>query len=272
MKDSFKDKVIIITGASSGIGEELALQLAMEGAKLVLASRSEDLLKSVAEACEKLGGKALVVVTDVSVKEQCKNLIDKTVEFFGQIDVLVNNAGYTMWTKFEDIKNISAFEQLFKVKVFGSMYCTHFALPFLKKTKGRIIGVSSLTGKIATPTRTVYSSSNYAMAGFFDALRAEVCEHGISVTMVYPDFVATKIRERALDSKGNAIGESHISESNIMSVEKCVSMIIETTRKRKREVVMTYSGIAGIWLKMILPDMIDSIARKKVGFDKINEK
>lgn len=260
----FKDKVVIITGASSGIGRELAYQFAEQGALLSLAARDQKRLKAVAGECEAHGGRAITIVTDVSEQAQCDQLIQKTAENYDRIDILVNNAGITMWANFEEVSDISFYEQIMRVNYFGSVYCTYHALPFLKKTKGQIIGISSLAGKNGIPKRSGYAASKHAMGGFFDTLRVEVAEYGISVTMIYPDFVATETRERALGADGKPIGKSPVREHEVMSAEKCAKLIIEAAAARKRELVMTWRGKVGLWVKLIAPGLVDRIAKKAI--------
>lgn len=260
-----KDKVVIITGASTGIGKELALQLSHKGALLSLAARDEAKLKEVAEQCDKKNGKVIVVKTDVTSKEECKNLIERTIAEYGRIDVLINNAGITMWARFDEIEDLSLLEKIMQVNYFGSVYCTHFALPYLKESKGRLIGISSLTGKTGVPTRTGYSASKHAMAGFFDSLRIELMESGVTVTMIYPGFVATEVRERALGADGKPLGKSHIEEKNAMSAEECARQIIKTIAKRKRELVMTTKAKIGLWMKMINPGLVDKTSLKMIS-------
>jgi short-subunit dehydrogenase len=262
--ETFNDNVVIITGASSGIGKELALQLARQGAKLALAARHLDALEPVVKACAERGGEAMAVLTDVADKVQCKRLIDKTIERYGRIDTLVNNAGLSMWARFEEITDLSLFEKIMQVNYFGSLYCTWYALPYLKKTRGRLVGVSSLTGKTGVPTRTGYAASKHAMAGFFDSLRVELKQSGVSVTMIYPGFVATAVRERAFGSDGKALGKSHLEEANVMTVEECVQQIIPVISRRKRELVMTTRGKVGMWLKLIAPALVDKIALRSI--------
>ena len=261
---SFKNNVIIITGASAGIGKELALQLAKQKAKLVLASRDSVKLRSLAKECNGLGAKAIVVKTDVADKLQCKRLINNTVKEFRRIDTLINNAGLSMWARFDEIKNPDILKQIMDINYMGSVYTTFYALPYLKKSKGRIVGVSSLTGKTGVPTRTGYAASKHAMAGFFDSLRIELMNTGVSVTMIYPGFVATEVRERALGRDGKPLKQSHINESEIMTVEECAAQIIETALKRKRELVLTSRAKVGLFLKLISPKIVDNIARKSI--------
>ena len=261
----FKDKVVIITGASSGIGKELALQLAKRGAILSLAARDLSRLEKIAEECRALGTKAIAIQTDVTDKEQCRKLIEQTVSECGRIDTLINNAGITMWAIFEEIQNIEMFETIMKINYFGSVYCTYYAFPYLKKTEGRLVGISSITGKTGVPTRTGYSASKHAMAGFFDSLRIELMNTGVTVTMIYPGFVVSEVRERALGLNGKPVGKSHLDESKIMSTEECVRQIVNAVSKRKREVVMTSKAKIGMWLKLIAPTLVDKIALKGVA-------
>jgi short-subunit dehydrogenase len=260
----FKDKVVVITGASSGIGRELAYQLADQGAWLSLAARNEERLTAVAKECEARGGKAIAIVTDVSDRAQCGQLIQQTVDHYDRIDMLVNNAGITMWANFEDVRDISFYEQIMRVNYLGSVYCTYYALPFLKKTKGQIIGISSLAGKNGLPKRSGYVASKHAMVGFFDSLRIELEEHGISVTMIYPDFVATESHKKAFGVDGNPIGKSPLREREVMSAERCAQLIIQAAATRKRELIMTWRGKVGLWVKLIAPGVVDRVAKKAI--------
>lgn len=260
----YKDSVCVITGASSGIGRELGMLLAAEGAKLVLAARNEERLKTIAEACRKLGGEAHVVPTDVADKVACRQLIEETVETYGGIDMLVNNAGISMWARLDEVEDLDYLEKIMRVNFFGSMYCTYYALPHLKKSRGRIVAISSLTGKTGVPTRTVYAASKHAMAGFFDSLRIELMDNEVSVTTIYPGFVSTEVRQRALGADGEPLGDDPVEAGNAMSAEECAQLIKEAAAERKREVVMTLKAKAGLWLKLIAPGMVDQIAKKTI--------
>ncbi len=261
----FQDQVVAVTGASSGIGKELALRMAGEGAWLSLGARNGEKLEEAANACLQKGGKALRVVLDVADKESCRNFIEETVKAYGKIDVLINNAGISMWAYFEEFTDLKPFEDIMQVNYFGSLYCTFYALPYLKKTKGRIVGISSLTGKTGVPTRSGYAASKHAMAGFFDTLRIELKNTGVSVTMIYPGFVSTEVRKRAFGADGKSLKESPLDETATMTVEKCVDLIIPAIAKRKREVVMTTKARIGLWLKLIAPGLVDNIALKAVS-------
>lgn len=261
---SFAENVVIITGASAGIGRALALELADQGAWLVLAARNVERLEQVAAQCRHRGGKALVVPTDVTVQSQCEMLIARTVDEYGRIDTLINNAGITMWAEFDKLQDLEPFERIMRVNYFGSVYCTFYALPYLKKSRGRIVGISSLTGKTGVPTRSGYAASKHAMVGFFDSLRVELADTGVSVTMVYPGFVATEVRERALGPDGKPLGKSPVQEAKVMCAEDCARLIVAAMAKRRRELVMTLRGKVGQWLKLISPGLVDRIAREAI--------
>ena len=263
-KSHFLKKAVIITGASAGIGRELSLMLAEQGAWLALAARNAEKLEEVAAQCRQRGGKAVVVPTDVTEQSRCRNLIERTVVEYSRIDVLINNAGITMWARFNEITDLSLIEQIMRVNYFGSAYCTHYALPFLKETQGRIVGISSLTGKTGVPTRSGYAASKHAMAGFFDTLRIELAGYGVSVTMIYPGFVATEVRQRAFAKNGEPLRISPVREDEVMTVETCARLIVQAAVQRKREVVMTLRGKLGMWLKLIAPGLVDRIVRKAI--------
>jgi NADP-dependent 3-hydroxy acid dehydrogenase YdfG len=190
----FRDLSVILTGASAGIGRAMSLQLAAQGARLTLAARDAGRLEAVARECRTLGARAIPVVTDVADEDACRRLVDAAIEEFGAVDVLVNNAGLSMWARFAEVTDLAPFEQMMRVNYLGSVYCTHAALPHLLRTRGRIVAVSSLTGRTGVPTRSGYAATKHAMAGFFDSLRIELEGSGVSVTVVYPGFVSRTAR------------------------------------------------------------------------------
>lgn len=262
----FREKAVVITGASFGIGQELALQLADGGAWLALAARSAERLEEIAKQCVQRGGRAMVIPTDVADKAQCQNLIARAVEAYGRIDVLVNNAGFGIAGKFETMRDLAQFEKVIQVNFMGSVYCTHYALPHLKETRGRLVGISSLLGKIAPATADGYGASKHAMAGFFDSLRMELSGSGVSVTMIYPGWVQTGITSRALMPDGKPRGEVSALEKNGMPVETCVRRIVQAVAKRKRELIMTREGKVALWLKLIAPGLVDQLSRKSTEY------
>jgi short-subunit dehydrogenase len=258
-------KIVVITGASDGIGAEMARQLAKaHGTKvaLVLAARDEARLTQVASQCTAFGAQTLVLPTDVSLEPACRALIATTVARYGQIDALINNAGMSAQALFEEVKadDLAWYEQLMRVNLWGSVWCTHAALPYLKQSRGSIVAVSSLAGLIGIPGRTAYSATKFAMTGFFEALRAELKTAGVSVTTAYPGVVATQIRYHGLNAAGQAAGASGLKEDDAMSVEECARLILQGMNQRQREVVMTTKGKLGRWLKLIAPARVEAMA------------
>lgn len=264
-RESFRDHAVVLTGASRGIGREMALQLADQGARLALAARDATALEEVAAECGRRGARAVAVATDVGEEAQCAALVARTVEAYGRVDALINNAGISMWARFDELRDLSVCERIMRVNYLGSVYCTWHALPHLKAARGRIVGVSSLTGKTGVPTRSAYAASKHAMAGFFDTLRIELAGSGVTVTMVYPDFVATETRQRAFGPDGKPLGVSPVREAELMTAETCARRILRAAGRRRRELVMTRRGKAGMWLKLLAPGLVDSIARRAIA-------
>ncbi|MDP3821833.1 MAG: SDR family oxidoreductase [Burkholderiales bacterium] len=258
-------KIFVITGASDGIGAELARQIAAaHGAQagIVLAARNREKLDAVAAQCRDSGAQTLVTVTNVAEEAQCRALIDHAVAQFGRIDALINNAGVSAQALFSEVKaeDLHWYEKLMKVNLWGAVWCTHAALPHLKAGKGSIVAVSSLAGLVGVPGRTAYSASKFAMTGFFEALRAELKGAGVSVTTAFPGVVATRIRHRGYDAKGEPAGVSGLKEDDAMSVEECAKLIIDGMNSRKREVVMTAKGRLGRFAKLLAPGMVEDMA------------
>ncbi|MEJ2485638.1 MAG: SDR family oxidoreductase [Anaerolineales bacterium] len=260
----FSGKAVVITGASIGIGRELAFQMAAQGARLALAARNQEQLEAVAAGCRDHGGTAVAIPTDVADWGQAENLIQKTVEEFGRIDILINNAGISMWSLFDQVEELKVFEQIMQTNYMGSVYCTHFALPYLKSSKGQLVAISSLAGKTGVPARSGYAASKHALVGFFDTLRIELAKDGVDVTLVYPGFVLTETRLRALTGDGSELGYEPVQEKGAMTAEECAAQILPAIAKRKRELVMTPRGKIGQWLKLIAPALVDRIAKNAI--------
>ena len=257
----YRDKTVVITGASDGIGAALALQLAAQRAKLVLAARNAERLEAVAAGCRERGAAAHAVVTDVTDDEACARLMAATVDAHGGIDVLVANAGMSMHARFSAITDFSTFERLWRINCLGTVQCVRHAYPHLKTRRGQIVGVSSLAGKTGVPERTTYCASKFAQAGFLDALRIEAEDDGIAVTVVFPGVVATETRRRGFNAHGQPAGVSGLDEGNAMPVDECARQILEAMTERRRELVMTGKARVGLWLKMLAPRVVDRMAR-----------
>lgn len=255
----------VITGASEGIGAELARQLAhthQSQAQLVLAARTAANLASVAQACREAQAQVLVVPTDVSDPAQCRALIEQAVQQFGGIDTLINNAGVSAHALFSDVRSedLHWYESVMRTNFWGSVWCTHAALPHLQARRGRIVAVSSLAGLLGVPGRTAYSASKFAMNGFFEALRAELKPQGVSVTLAYPGVVDTRIRYHGYNARGEAAGRSGLKEDGAMPVAECARLILAGMQHRQREVVMTTRGKLGRWLKLLAPGVVERMA------------
>ena len=263
----FHENAVIITGASSGIGRQLALQLADQGARLALAARNAPSLQTIAEECQRRGGRAIAIPTDVTDQKQCQNLIENTLAAYGRIDTLINNAGVSMRASLEQVEDLSVFEQIIRVNYLGSVYCTYFALPYLKKTRGRIGVLGSLTSKTGVPSRSGYAASKHALEGFFDSLRIELAGSGVTVTIAYPDYVATDARQRALGADGKPIGSSPLDEEKVMSAETCAARIIQALARRQRADNQTLRARLIPWAKLIAPGLMDKLAQKAVHTD-----
>lgn len=262
MKKTFQENVTIITGASFGIGRELALQLADQGAWLALAARNAEKLAEVSTQCIQRGGRVIALPTDVADQSSCQSLVESTVKEYGRIDTLINNAGIGMAARFSDLKDLTIFEKVIQVNFLGSVYCTFYALPYLKNSKGRVVGVCSQRGLFSSATADGYGPSKHAMVGFFNSLRIELTGSGVSVTMVYPGWVCTGISSRAIKADGGLTGEISIHEKGAMPVETCARIIIDAVAKRKREIIMTLLGKLGVWITLLAPEFADQICRK----------
>jgi short-subunit dehydrogenase len=262
--DEFDGKVIVITGASEGIGRALALALAPRKPRLVLSARNAERLETLAEECRAAGAEALPVAADVTVETQCRELIQRAVSAFGGIDALVVNAGATMWCRLECMEDLGVLEKVMAVNYFGAAYCTAAALPWLKRSRGRIVAVASVAGLTGVPERTGYSASKHAMIGFFESLRIELDGSGVSVTVIAPDFVVSEIHRRALGADGTPLGETPMQEGRIMTAKRCAELIVDAMEKRKRLLITSRRGRLGRWLKLFAPRLIDRIAKKAI--------
>lgn len=275
-QDFFKDKVVIITGASSGIGMAAARLLASYGARLSLAARSLDKLKTLAEELTDVRSRILCVRTDVSVMEDCRRLIDETVSHFGCIDILINNAGISMRASFLDV-DISVIKRLMDVNFWGTVYCTKFALPWLLKSKGSVVGVISIAGYAGLPGRTGYSTSKFAVRGFLDTLRIEHLQDGLHVMVFSPGYTASNIRNAALLADGSQQGSTPKDESKLMTAEEVAHKLAFGIVKRKREMILTVIGILDVFLYKRFPKLMDwvqlkYIQRQEKTIDPINNK
>jgi short-subunit dehydrogenase len=261
---AYEGKVAVVTGASQGIGRALALELASQRSRLVLAARDAEALGRVALECEARGAEALAVPTDVADEAACRALIAAGVARFGGLDVLVNNAGIGMLARFEEVTDLSLYERLMRVNYLGSVYPTWHALPHLRRSRGQVVAISSLAGLNGVPGRTAYAATKHAQVGFFDSLRIELRGSGVSVTVIAPYFVRSEIRRRSPGPDGRTVEASPVHEDEVMTAEECARLIVRAMAKRKRLLVMTLTGRLGRFLKLVAPGLVDRLAAAAV--------
>lgn len=260
----FKDKVVIITGASSGIGLASARLFGSFGSKVVMAARSIGKLQELAPSVNHDPSKVLCVKTDVSKEEDCRNLIEETVKIFGKIDILVNNAGLSMRAMFKDL-DLSVIKSLMDVNFWGTVYCTKFALPYLLETKGSVVGVISIAGYSALPARTGYSASKYAIRGFLDTVRIEHLKDGLHVMVFAPGYTSSNVRNAALVADGSAQGETPLDEGKLMSAEKCAEYLAKGLYKRKNKMILTALGKVTVLAHNLFPNLTDKLTYKYIA-------
>jgi short-subunit dehydrogenase len=259
-----KGRRIILTGASEGIGRALALELAARGARLALAARDRDRLESLAQECRARGGEALAVPTDVTNSQDLEWLVSETLKSFGGIDAVVHNAGITMWSRFDALKDLEIFARVMEVNYYAPVRLTALTLPHLRESRGLIVAIASLAGLTGVPERSAYAGSKHAMIGFFDSLRIELQGSGVDVSVIAPDFVVSEIHKRAIGPDGEPLGTSPMQQSKIMTAEQCARQIVRAMEKRQRQLLMSARGKLGMWLKLLAPGLIDRIAARAI--------
>lgn len=255
--EDMKDKVVVITGASSGIGKALAFEFSTQGSKVVLAARNYHELKTIESDIILQGGVAIAIQCDVSKEQDCRNLVQKTMESFGRMDVLINNAGISMRALFQDVE-LDVLRKLMDVNFWGTVYCTKFALPFLLHNHGTVVGVISIAGHIGMPARSGYSASKFAMHGFLKTLRVENLKTGLHVLIVSPGFTASNIRKTALTASGQMQGETPRDESKMMSAGTVARKIYRAVVHRRRSLILTLvEGKLTVFFSKWLPGLVE---------------
>lgn len=260
-------KTVWITGASSGIGEALALQYAKDHARLVLSARREDELQRVAERCHDAGlakDDVLVLPLDVTDWAALPGKVQAVLDTFGQIDLLVNNAGVSQRSLCKDT-DMAVYQKLMDVDVMGQIALTKAVLPhMLERGAGHLAITSSVAGKVGVPMRTGYCAAKHAVMGFFDALRAEVEGQGISVSTITPGFIRTDISRNALAGDGSAYGREDEDIAGGMNVDECAEVVFKGLTAKKREIpVGKGKEMAALWLKRIAPEALFRMTRAR---------
>ncbi len=234
---SLTTKVALVTGGSSGIGQATALRLASSGMRVAVAARNAEALADVVRSIKALGVEAIAIQTDVNEAPQCARAVQTTVDRFGQLDVLVNSAGLSMRAYFEG-SDLAAMERVMRVNFFGTMYATYYAIPHIRKTRGSLIAVSSLTGLRGIPSYAIYSASKFAIQGLYDALRLELGRFGVHVGVISPGFVDTPLRDRVIGPDGEPWKEPPPPPFRIWPVEKCVDHIMRVIGRRRSKALL----------------------------------
>lgn len=257
--------VVVITGASEGIGRALALRLAPERPKLVLAARDAARLETLAAEARALGADCLVVPGDLGERAACAALVAAAVARFGRIDVLVANAGVTMWARFDALEDLSIVERTMRINYFSVAWLTHAAVPALKASRGRLAVVASLAGLGGIPERTAYAASKHAVVGFMESLRIELRDTGVSVTIVAPDYVITKAHERAAGADGRPLGASPLRQDKVMTAERCADLLAGAVLARRRLLITSLRGRLARFVRPFAPGLVDRIAARAIA-------
>lgn len=261
------NKVVIITGASSGIGKALAFTFGKAGAKIVITGRDEAKLKNAETELNIAGIETLSIVSDVSIEKDNELVVKQTLLKFGKIDILINNAGITMRALFNDA-DTDVLKKVMDINFYGTVYATKYALPEIIKNKGSIIGISSIAGYRGLPGRTGYSASKFAMQGFLEALRTELLKKDVHILVACPGFTTSNIRNNALNAKGSIQGESPRDEDKMMSAEEVAEHIFKATIKRKRDLILTTQGKLTVFMNKFFPSFMDKMVFNHLAKEK----
>jgi short-subunit dehydrogenase len=253
-----KDKVVIITGGSSGIGKALAETFGKNGAKILITGRDQDALKNTVKQLKAAGISIHSFAADVSNEDDNRKMAEEAIKHFGKIDILINNAGISMRALFEEV-DLNVVKKVMDINFYGVLYATKYCLPQIKKNNGSIIGISSIAGFRGLPGRTGYSASKFALNGFLEVLRTELLKTGVHVLTACPGFTASNIRVRSLTKDGTSQNESPRDEKKMMSAEECAEHIYKATIKRKRTLILTTQGKLAVWLNKWWPSLADKM-------------
>ena len=262
-----ENKVVVITGASSGIGKACAMTFAKAGASIVIAGRDAEKLKKAETDLKKVTSDVLYITCDVGNESDSKRLIEETIKRFGKIDILINNAGISMRALFEET-DLSVLRKLMDTNFWGTVYCTKYSLPHLLKSKGSVLGISSIAGKKGLPGRSGYSASKFAMEGFLETLRIENLKKNLHVLVVFPGFTASNIRNAALMKDGNMQGESPRDENKMMSADEVANRILNAIKKRKRDLILTSGGKFTVFMNRLFPSLMDKVVYNHMSKEK----
>lgn len=262
-----KDKVVIVTGATSGIGESCAMVFGMQGAKIAITGRSQLKLDNSLVKLQQQGIACIGILADAGSETDNQKMAEQVVSRYGKIDILINNAGISMRALFQDL-DLEVFRKVMDTNFWGAVYATKYCLNEIIKNQGSVIAVSSVNGFRGTPARTAYSASKYAMNGFFEALRTEVMKKGVHVLVACPGFTASNIRRNALLADGSVQSASPREESRMMTSDEVAKELLIATRKRRRDLVLTREGKLASFLNKWVPGMMDTVVYNHMAREK----
>lgn len=255
----FRDKVVVVTGGTEGIGKALVEELLNSGAKVATCARDHDKLYRLQSSFP--SSPLHTMVADVSNENDCRRFIETTIKFYGGIDILINNAGISMRALLKDVST-EVLRKVMDINFFGAVYCTKYAINSIIERKGTIVGVSSIAGYRGLPGRSGYSASKYALQGWLEAIRTELMNDGVHVMWVCPGFTASNIRNAALNKNAESQGESPMEEDKMMTAKECASHILNAIRKKKRTLVLTFTGKQTIFLNKFFPKLADKLTHR----------
>ncbi len=253
-----KDKVVIITGGSSGIGKAMAYEFGRKGSKILITGRNQDELAVTVKALQDKGIVIHSFRADVSIAADNKMMVEEAIKVYGRIDILINNAGISMRAIFRDV-DTEVIKKVMDINFYGALYATKYCLPEIIKNRGSVVGISSIAGFRGLPGRTGYSASKFALNGFLESLRTELLHTGVHVLTACPGFTASNIRKRSLKEDGSPQGESPREEEKMMTAEECALHIYQATLKRKRTLVLTLQGKLIVLLNKWFPSLADKV-------------
>ncbi len=259
MHSFFTDKVVVVTGGTDGIGKALVEELIDAGAKVSTCGRNHDKLYQL--QTQHPSAPLHTMVADVSNENDCRRLMELTVKMFGGIDILINNAGIGMRAELTEA-SVDVIKKVMDINFYGAVYCTKYALPFITERKGIIAAISSVAGYRGLPGRSGYSASKFALQGWLESIKIELLDSGVHVMWVCPGFTASNIRKAALTKEGNEQGASPMDEGSMMTAEECAKRILSAIEKRKRNVVMTFTGKRAVFMNKFFPKLTDKLIHK----------
>jgi short-subunit dehydrogenase len=259
MSDYFKNKVVVVTGGTEGIGKALVISLIEQGAKVATCGRNHDKLYQLQK--EFPSANLHIMVTDVSSENDCRRFMETTIKAFGGIDILINNAGVSMRALLKEA-NTEVIHKVMDINFYGTVYCTKYALDSIIARKGTIVGVSSIAGYRGLPGRSGYSASKFAVQGWLESIKTELMNDGVHVMWVCPGFTTSNIRNAALSKDGTAHGETPMDESKMMSASECAEHILKAVRKKKRTLVLTFTGKRTVFMQKFFPRLADKLIYK----------